>query len=135
GRRGVAVEQIPGPDEQALYCTAHARRTRGSARVHARVRPRARGRACARGHRRRARDLAVSLRRNPAAGRLRAKRAVLSAVLAALPALAPAPAAQGGRARAGNGGASAAPARRLAPAMAGRTRAGPLLPATARPDR
>jgi hypothetical protein len=33
------VEEIPGPDKQALYCTAHARRARGPARVHPGLRP------------------------------------------------------------------------------------------------
>ena len=79
-----------------------ARPARRSARVHAVVRPRARGGARARGRRRRARDVALPLRRVAGAGRLPAQRALLSALVAALPALAAAPAAEGGRAPRGD---------------------------------
>ena len=77
-----------------------ARRPRRSAGVHAVVRPRARGGARARGRRRRARRRRASASaRLPAPDGYRAQRALLSALVAALPALAAAAAAEGGRAR------------------------------------
>ena len=45
GRLRVPVEEVPGPDKQAFYCTADARRHLGPARLHAGLRPRARRRA------------------------------------------------------------------------------------------
>ena len=77
-------------------------------RVHAAVRPRARRRARPRRRGRRARHVAVPLRRRRRAGRLPAPRALLSRLLAAVPPLAAAAAGQGARAPARDGPARAA---------------------------
>ncbi len=39
GRVRITVKDVPGPDKQALYCTADVRRPRGPAGVHAGLRP------------------------------------------------------------------------------------------------
>ena len=107
----------PGPASGSTV-RDRARRHCGSAGVHAVVRPRARRRTRARGRRRRGRDLALPLRRPARARRLPARRALLSAVVAPLPALARAPAAEGRRAPRRRGLALAAPRRRAARAVA-----------------
>ena len=135
GRLRVPVEEVPGPDKQAFYCTADARRHLGPARLHAGLRPRARRRARPPRDRRRAGHVPVPLRRHAGSGRLPAQRALLSRLLEALQTLAVAHPAQGGGAPAGDGGVAASPARRPARAMAGGAPAGSGLAAPARADR
>src|SRR5207247_4048160 len=95
-----------------------ARRRRRPTCVHAVVRPRAGGGARARRRRCRARDVAFPLRRAAAERRLPPQRALLPALVARLPALAPAPAAEGGGAPRGDALAGAHARRCLARAVA-----------------
>ena len=93
-RLSVPVEQIPGPDEQAFYCTADARRARRPARLYAGLRPCTCGRTRTCGSRRRARDVALSLWSGTRGRRVPSQRTVLSGLVETLSPLAAAAPAQ-----------------------------------------